>query len=81
MSSLSAGVLVPILPPKNAVPPVARSVYLPEEMWDELTAIADETKPEDSGGKGYTRNEVILHFLTWAMGEYRSERKGAKAKR
>lgn len=79
--SQAAGVLVPILPPKNAVVPVARSVYLPEEMWDELTAIADETKLEDANGKGYTRNEVILHFLTWAMGEYRAERKQAKTKR
>lgn len=70
--------MTPILPPKGEPKLVGRSVYLSEEMWDRLTAIADETKKEDPHEKGYSRNEVIIHFLEWAIREYEAEKRAEK---
>jgi hypothetical protein len=67
-----------ILPPKKEPVLSASTVYLPKELWERLKEIADETKKEDPDGKGYNRNEVIMHFLSWAVEQYTSERKKTK---
>jgi len=72
--------IVPILPPKDEPELMASTVYLPEETWERLKQIAAETRAEDPKGKGYNRNEVIMHFLGWAISEYEREKREQKAK-
>jgi hypothetical protein len=81
--SVSTGVVeaMAILPPKGDVKVRGSSVYLSDAMWDRLTEIAEETQREDPGGKGYSRNEVIQHFLEWALREYDAERRAKKKSR
>lgn len=69
----------PILPPKGGTKLTGSTVYLSPEAWEKLKEIADQTKAED--GKGYSRNEVIIHFLEWAMREYEKERQAEKVKK
>lgn len=63
----------PILPPKEDEELVPRTAYLPARMWERLSEIADETKAAGPK-KGYSRNEVIIHFLNWALVEYEREK-------
>jgi len=72
----SEGAEVAILPPRQPQEPQykGRSVYLSEEMWSLLTEISEVSKQEDPHGKGYSRNEVITEFLTWAIRQWQSER-------
>ena len=69
-----------ILPPKGEPRLRGSSVYLTEEMWERLEEISAESKAEDPEGKGYSRNEVILQFLRWAVREYEAERRAVKRK-
>lgn len=63
-----------ILPPKEeAEPAVTTSLRVPPSMLRELDAIAKES--------GYTRTEVMLHFWTWAIQEYRAEQKAKQSKK
>jgi hypothetical protein len=78
LSEVSDAVGSNILPPKTEPRPRGSSVYLPEEMWDQLEAIADQTKAEDPEKKGYSRNEVIVQFLRWGIREYEAERRAKK---
>ena len=71
---------MPILPPKGDKTR-GSSVYLTDATWERLTEIAEQSKSEDPHGKGYSRNEVIQHFLDWAIREYESERRAKKGKR
>jgi predicted DNA-binding protein len=63
-----------ILPPKEFGEAVTTSLRMPKGMMARLDAVAQES--------GYTRTEVILHFLKWALEEYEvekaSERKAKK---
>lgn len=70
----------PILPPKEDEKPVGRTVYLPERLWSRLTEIGEDTKKTDPK-KGYSRNEVILHFLEWACREYELEKTEKKPRK
>ncbi len=57
-----------ILPPKvDHEAPVTTSLRVPPPMLKELDEIAKES--------GYTRTEVMLHFWTWAIQEYRREQR------
>lgn len=46
------------------------SVQLP--VW--LVTRLDEIAESD----GYSRNEVVIHFLKWALEQYETEKKGGK---
>jgi len=70
-----------ILPPKTKPRMPGSTVYLPEATWDRLAEIAEETKADDPRGKGYSRNEVIVNFLDWAIREYDAERRAKKKAR
>ncbi len=63
-----------ILPPKeDSEPAVTTSLRVPPSMLRELDSIAKES--------GYSRTEVMLHFWTWAIQEYRLEQKTKQSKR
>lgn len=49
------------------------SVKLPDALWDRLDATAKATR--ENGEEGYTRDEVIEHFIKWAYQEL--EERGA----
>lgn len=69
----------PILPPKQQPELKGSSVYLPDAMWERLSEIADLSKTEAGPKvKGYSRNEVIIHFLQWAIEEWERERRAKK---
>lgn len=71
-----------ILPPKGDPKPKTRgsTVHLLDSEWDRLDEIAAESVGEDPAGEGYSRNEVIQHFLRWAMREYDAERRQKRRK-
>lgn len=71
----------PVLPPKEDEEMVGKSAYLPKSIWTRLGEIAEETKADDPTGKGYSRNEVMIHFLRWAIREHETEQKTKRAKR
>lgn len=61
---LEVAKLVP--PPPEAT--TRSSVVLPDWMWERLAAIASEHKHTET--RRYTRDEIIRHFLDWAIQEY-----------
>jgi metal-responsive CopG/Arc/MetJ family transcriptional regulator len=57
-----------ILPPREKEgEQVATGVRLPKTLLDRLDEIGES--------ENYSRNEVILHFLKWALEEYEAEKK------
>lgn len=52
---------------------MGKSVYLPKSLWERLSAIAADSARDDPDGRGYSRNEVIVHFLKWACDEHERE--------
>lgn len=61
-----------IIPP----PPEATtrsSVVLPDWMWERLSEIATNHKHHE--GKRYTRDDIIRHFMAWAIDEYDKEQR------
>lgn len=75
---VSTAVSSSILPKKVEVKMRGSTVHLPEDMWDQLDAIATESKVDDPAG-GYSRNEVITLFLRWAIREHEAEQRARKA--
>ena len=67
-----------ILPPKREPKTRGSTVHLPDDVWERLDEIAEETRADDPNGAGYSRNEVIAHFIRWAMREYETERRAKK---
>lgn len=58
----------PVLPPKQRDQPlVSTSVRLPKDLIDALDEIA--------GATDYSRNDVVLHFLRWAVDAYKKQQK------
>jgi len=45
---------------------------LPNCLWEELADIARL--------EGYSRNEVIAHFIRWSLAQYRAEKSGDEKK-
>jgi hypothetical protein len=70
----------PILPPKEDEEMVGKSAYLPKSIWTRLAEIAEETKSEDPMKRGYSRNEVMIHFLRWAIREHDAEKRTKRKK-
>jgi hypothetical protein len=64
----------PVLPPKEqkANDTVSSGVVFPKDLHTRIGEIAKE--------RGYSRNEVIVHFLRWALAEHEREEK-AQAER
>lgn len=62
-----------ILPPKEKTEAmITTSLRAPRALLKELNDIAD--------AEGRSRNDVMLHFWTWAIQEYRAEQ-GRKVKK
>jgi predicted DNA-binding protein len=60
-----------ILPPKQDEGElVTTSLRMPRVMIERLDSIAKES--------GYSRTEVMLHFVRWAIQEYEAEKKAGK---
>lgn len=60
-----------ILPPKDPEGElVATSLRIPEALVKRLDVVAKESS--------YSRTEVILHFLRWALQEYEAEKRPKK---
>lgn len=78
MKQTSEVLPVPLLPPKASAKKIGRSVYLSEDRWARLEEISEETKGEDPGGTGYSRNEVIENFIDWGISQYEKERVGKR---
>lgn len=49
---------------------VSTSLRMPKELWDELNLLASQ--------HGYGRTELMIHFLRWAMREFRATHKKPK---
>lgn len=62
---------LPVLTPKEDL--VGRTVRLPQSLWDQLDRIADEAN--------YSRNEVHVKFIEWAVKQYEEEKAAEKKKR
>lgn len=59
-----------ILPPKeDEGPPVTTSLRIPQKLVQAIDEIGQST--------GYSRTEVVNHFLRWAVREYRAEQQAA----
>lgn len=57
----------PILPPKGPAGPfVPTTVRLPKPLLDLIEQIAEE--------EGYSRNEVVMHFLQFAVAAFQREK-------
>lgn len=56
-----------ILPPKAVGPEKSTTIRAPEALIDELDSIAEAT--------GYSRTEVIVHFLKAGLELYKAEKK------
>lgn len=54
-------------PPEEGEKQMPVSVKLPVAMLDELDAIAKKS--------GHSRHGVMVHFLKWALAEYKKEAK------
>lgn len=61
--------MAPVLPPRDDKPEGTKSsgVVFPLWLFDRLTQIAKERR--------YSRNEVIIRFLSWALQEHEREEK------
>lgn len=63
-----------ILPPKEDVEvPVTTSFRIPPSVLKDLDEVSEES--------GYTRTDVMIHFLRWALQEYRAEQSGKKSRK
>ena len=65
---------MPVLPPRDPRDADVRSsgIMLPNCLWEELADIARL--------EGYSRNEVIAHFIRWSLAQYRAEKSGDEKK-
>lgn len=62
-----------ILPPKEDQEMVTTSLRMPRALIAELEAVAEES--------GYTRSDVIVHFVRWALDEYKREKAERKSRK
>lgn len=73
-TAVEGSTLSKILPPKeNEKDFEAFSVRLPKSLVRGLEAVSEES--------GHSRNQVVIHFLKWAMTEYANEREAEKKHR
>lgn len=65
--------MAPVLPPKEQKPKenVNSGVVFPKWLHERIGEIATE--------RGYSRNEVIIFFLKWALQEHERETAGSAA--
>lgn len=62
-----------ILPPRVDTEAVPTSIRIPKPLVDEVDVIAKET--------GYSRSEVLLHFIRYGVEKHKEETASLKRKR
>lgn len=65
----------PIIPVPE--PRTRSSLVLDKSTWDALDRVAEESKATHPPN-GLSRNDVIEHFLKWALGQYETEKTSGK---
>lgn len=59
-----------ILPPRTTEEMLTTSLRMPKRLYEAIGAIAKE--------EGYTRTEVMLHFMEWGLVEHHREQQAEK---
>lgn len=56
---------------------VGRTLRLPKEVWEKLDEVAQVSTEaaKEAGEETWSTNDVIEHFIAWALGQYETDKK------